>query len=197
VKHVRLSILGPDSLLLSDLCAECPQGPAGCCKAPPEADWSDIGRIVSRGGRDFLLAHLALGNLLPKDRGLALRRVRKREAPTEPKLNKCVFHGPGGCTIDHSKRPATCNYFLCEDAFVAGERADQENGLSKAREARKAHAHLRALYEAWDADLSARIASRYPDGPPFDGAFLDWLGAMFDSFMQDAEKPATGLSVLR
>src|SRR4051794_14499648 len=108
---IRLTVLGESTHLLSTLCAACPQGPAGCCVAPPEYDWSDLGRVVARGGRDFLLAALAARKAEPTRRGLAVRRVRRREGPTLPREAKCVFHGARGCTIDPDRRPATCNYF--------------------------------------------------------------------------------------
>jgi hypothetical protein len=173
---IRLELLGADTHLHSTLCARCPQGPAGCCKAPPEMDWSDIGRVVARGGRDFVLEHIAARRLLPTARGLALARVRKREHPGDPRQSKCVFHGAEGCTIAPARRPATCNYFLCEDAFVAsGERRGNAEALSS----RVAHGRLRFLYDRWDEALSAQIRQQWPEGPPWDAAFLDWLGTEF------------------
>src|SRR5690348_16239953 len=117
---IRIELSGVHTRLCSTLCAECPQGPAGCCVSPPEFDWSDIGRVVSQGGRDWLLEQLAAKNLLPVARGLGLRRELRKESLTAPRENKCVYHGPLGCTITPERRPATCNYFLCEDAFVEG-----------------------------------------------------------------------------
>jgi hypothetical protein len=167
-RMLRLALLGPDSHLGSTLCAACPQGPAGCCVAPPEYDFSDLARVVLHGGRDFLLAELAARRLLPAARGLAVKRVRRRDGPTSPREARCVHHGPRGCTIAPELRPETCNYFLCEDTFVE----------DRAREpaARAAHAALRALYDRWDEELAARIAARYPEGPTWDAGFLDWLG---------------------
>jgi hypothetical protein len=164
---LRLALAGPDSHLGSTLCAACPQGPAGCCVAPPEYDWSDLARVVLHGGRDFLLGELAARRLLPAARGLALRRVRRRDGPTSPREARCVEHGPEGCTIAPELRPETCNYFLCEDAFT----------LDPVREphARAAHAALKTLYERWDGELDALVAARFPEGPPWDGAFLEWL----------------------
>ncbi|MDI1450182.1 hypothetical protein [Polyangium sp. 6x1] len=173
---IRLEVLGPHTLLLSTLCAKCPQGPAGCCKAPPEMDWSDVGRVVAGGGRDFLLARIAKKDLIPTEDGLVLRRVKRREAPTEPMERKCVFHGAGGCTIAPPLRPATCNYFLCEDTFIEG---GERKGERSAVLARQAHGALRATYERWDAELSARVAAGFPEGPAWDAAFLDWLGEAF------------------
>lgn len=175
---IRLQILGAHSQLCSSLCASCPQGPAGCCVAPPEVDWSDVGRIVAGGGRDFLLAAIAAKELLVAEDGLRIRRVKRREARTEPMERKCVFHGAGGCTIAPSMRPATCNYFLCDDAFVEG---GERRGEPAAVLARQAHGVLRRVYEGWDAELSARISTAYPEGPPWDAAFLDWLGERFET----------------
>ncbi|MRG94413.1 hypothetical protein [Polyangium spumosum] len=173
---IRLEVLGPHTQLLSTLCAKCPQGPAGCCKAPPEVDWSDVGRIVAGGGRDFVLARIAAKELIPTERGLVIRRVKRREAKTEPMERKCVFHGALGCTIRPGLRPATCNYFLCEDTFVEG---GERKGEANAARARQAHGALRAAYEQWDAELSAQIAVKYPEGASWNAEFLDWLGEAF------------------
>lgn len=173
---IRLEVIGAHTQLLSTLCAKCPQGPAGCCKAPPEVDWSDVGRIVAGGGRDFVLARMAAKELIPTERGLVIRRVKRREAKTEPMERKCVFHGAGGCTIRPAMRPATCNYFLCEDTFVEG---GERKGEFAAVRAREAHGALRAAYERWDAEMAARITKAFPEGPAWDAAFLDWLGETF------------------
>jgi hypothetical protein len=181
---IRLELKGPHTLLLSSLCARCPQGPTGCCAAPPELDWSDIGRVVALGGRAFLLAQIAAKNLVPAARGLALRRVRTRASSTEPRRARCVFHGPTGCTIAHDLRPATCNYFLCDDAYA--ERDEAGRADPAAPEARRAHEALKRLYEGWDRDLEALVAATWPEGPPWDEAFLDWLGAEMDRRMREA-----------
>lgn len=169
---LRLTLLGADSLLCSELCANCPEGPAGCCVAPPEVDFSDVGRIVGHGGLDFLLSQIALKNLLPTETGLRVRRVKRREASTEPLERKCVFHGKGGCTIRHEFRPATCNYFLCEHAFQKGEGGDSML-------ARRAHGALRAFYERVDAELLEEARKSFPDGIAWNAAFLEWLGERF------------------
>lgn len=187
---LRLTIVGPDSQLGSTLCAACPQGPAGCCVAPPSVDFSDIGRIVARGGRDFLAARIAAKDLIPVEKGLAVRRVKRREAPTEPMERKCVFHGKGGCTIDTSMRPATCNYFLCEDAFTKGATKEATQA------ARNAHAALRALFERWDETLAARIPLAFPEGPSFDLAFLDWLGEAFQELESASKNELSALPVM-
>jgi len=185
---ISLRILGPHTQLGSSLCAECPQGPAGCCVAPPHVDWSDVGRIVAGGGRDFLLARIAKKDLTPAHDGLRVRRVKRREAQTEPLERKCVFHGAGGCTIDTALRPATCNYFLCEDAFVvSGER----KGSREAVQARRTHATLKQAFERWDVVLAARVAEAFPEGPPWDAAFLDWLGEAFEALAEDFEHSST------
>ena len=188
---IHLELLGAHTRLLSPLCARCPQGSAGCCFSPPPVDWSDIGRIVALGGRDFLLARIAAGHLQPTASGLRILRERRRERPTDRRQNKCVFHGAEGCTIDHTRRPATCNYYVCEDTLREGDltrevlhdgsvhdRAapDETSSESNAAAARRAHAALHALYTRWDEALTARIAAGWPEGPPWDAAFLDWLG---------------------
>lgn len=171
---IHLKLAGGDTQLLSSLCASCPQGPTGCCMSPPEYDWSDIGRVVALGGRDWVLEQIALKNLIPSARGLEIRRARRRESNTEPRRNKCVHHGPTGCTIDPSRRPATCNYFLCEDVYVEG---GEKRGDSDAMAARRAHAALIDRYTAYDRQITEEIAVAFPEGVRWDAAFLDWLGA--------------------
>src|SRR5262245_25470840 len=46
---IRLEVLGAHTHLHSTLCRRCPQGPAGCCAAPPAVAWADIGRISALG----------------------------------------------------------------------------------------------------------------------------------------------------
>lgn len=165
---IRLELLREDTRILSTLCAKCPQGPSGCCVAPPEHDWSDLGLAVSHGHRDWLLAQIAERRLVPGARGLAIKLVKRREGPALPRERKCVFHGKEGCTIRFEQRPATCNYFVCEDVFIDG------GGDGPA--ARRAHATLKDAFERWDRALVDEIAARFPDGPTWDAAFLDWLG---------------------
>jgi hypothetical protein len=172
---VRLELLGAHTRLLSDLCARCPHSPYGCCISPPDLDWSDVGRIVALGGRDFLLAQIASKNLVPVGHGLRIRRVRRREGPSLPREHKCVFHGAAGCTIAPDQRPATCNYFLCEDALSAGGDED----AAGRRRAEQAHALLRASYEHLDREIAARVVAEPPDAIRWDANFLDGLGAMF------------------
>jgi len=174
---IRLELLGPHTRLLSNLCARCPQGSAGCCMSPPEVDWSDVGRIVALGGQGFVLEQLAAGNLIPTSSGLRHRRVRRRERPTDPRRMKCVFHGAEGCTIAHEQRPATCNYYLCEDAYADG---GERRGDPDAPAARRAHALLREVVRRWDEEIAGRIAALWPEGPTWDAAFLAWLGEEFE-----------------
>lgn len=173
---IRLELAGAHTRLGSTLCAECPQGPTGCCFSPPEFDWSDIGRVVSLGGRGWLLEQLAAGALFPAARGLQIQRARRRASNAERRRNKCVFHGPEGCTIAPEQRPATCNYFLCEDAFTEGSKLDAQ----EAAQSRRAHAALTAMYARWDEALARELRAAFPEGVSWDAGFLDWLGAAFE-----------------
>jgi hypothetical protein len=176
---ITLASSGLHLRLLSTLCAACPQGPTGCCVSPPRSDFSDLARIVRLGGRDFLLAELAKKNLLPVEGGLEMRKVKKRVSPLEPRKSTCVYHGPRGCTIEHDQRPATCNYFLCDDAYLeGGEPKENPDALA----ARRAHLALRERYAALDAQLDALVRARHAEGPPWDAAFLDWLGEQLARF---------------
>lgn len=184
---LRIEGSGPHAVLLSTLCAECPQGYTGCCAGPPEYDWSDVGRVVAAGGKVFLLACLREGKLVPSPRGLLLRRVRTRSAGTQRRRLKCVHHGEGGCTISQSFRPATCNYYLCDDAFADSEREASGSSLV----CRRIHAWLRGTFEAWDQILAARVREQWPEGPLWDDPFLEWLGARFGELNKQtiAESP--------
>lgn len=168
---LRLVVLGPHTHLLSDVCAACPHSPAGCCIAPPEMDWSDAGRVVALGGAAWLEGEIAARRLLPSASGLRLRKVKAVARPDGPKLAKCTYHAEAGCTIAQDRRPATCNYYVCESVY--------DEGRVSAAPARDAHRRLAAAYAAWDAELAARVAERWPEGAPWDAAFLAWLGEAF------------------
>ena len=171
---IRLEVFGPHTHLVATTCDTCPHNVAGCCVSPPEHGWADVGRVVLGGGREFLLEQLAAKNLTPVARGLALRRVRGRSSVTEPRQNKCVYHGATGCTITSSRRPSTCNYFLCEEAY---RDAGEARGEPEAVRAREAQSALSAQYAQWNRELAGAIAARWPEGPTWDEGFLDWLGA--------------------
>ncbi|MDB4937010.1 MAG: hypothetical protein JWP87_3982 [Labilithrix sp.] len=166
---LRLAVKGPHTVLSSSVCAACPYSPAGCCVAPPRLDLSDVGRIVALGGRDWLLEEIAAKRLVVGARWLSISRPKRPLAVNGPREAACVYHGPTGCTISHDRRAATCNYYVC-DAARAGEH--------EAR-AREVHERLIASFVAWDKTINARIDATWPEGPTFDAAFLDWLGAMF------------------
>ena len=101
-------------------------------------------------------------------RGLFIQRV---EGPAgEPR--RCVFFGPGGCTLPPERRAATCNYYVCEDALAEGG--------AEAPAARRARDTLEDALGKRDREIGARVAERWPEGPPWDEAFLDWLAAELD-----------------
>lgn len=168
---LHLTLAGPDTKLLSSLCAACPYSPAGCCVAPPRLDLSDIGRIVAHGGRDWLLEEIAKKRIALGERWLSVTRPKRPLVPGGAREAACVYHGPTGCTIAHDRRSATCNYYLC-DAARAGSGPDETR-------ARAAHDELVEKFVGWDAEINRRVAERWPAGLTFDAAFLDWLGATF------------------
>lgn len=164
---IRLTIAGASTHIGSTLCGACPQGVTGCCAAPPVVAWADLARIVLLGkqpARDWLLGEVAAGRLLPCGRGLALQRVANPDVATTGRERKCVYHGERGCTIDADLRSATCNYYVCDDAL--------EGQGARARVLRD---RLTDLYGRWDIELGERVRARFPDGPAWDAAFLDWL----------------------
>jgi hypothetical protein len=171
----KLTIAGADTHMTSGVCIQCPHAAAGCCVAPPRYAWADIARIVAHGGAEWLLAALGRGDVTPFREGLTLRRVKARVRPaiTSPRVAKCVFHsGEVGCTIDARQRPATCNYYVCDSVF---EDARKSQGAGAEAAGRDAHAEMVARYTEWDLQLNKWVATRYPDGPPWNQAFLTEL----------------------
>jgi hypothetical protein len=182
---IRLEVFGPHTHLLATTCAACPHNAAGCCVSPPDHGWSDVGRVVIGGGRTFLLEQIAAKNLVPVSRGLAVRRVRGRNSNTAPRQKKCVYHGAEGCTIASSRRPSTCNYYLCEEAH-------RDAGGPDAGDARRAQKALSEHYATWNRELGELVLSIWPEGPPWDAAFLDWLGAETEARMRRASNASLG-----
>lgn len=178
---IRLELAGANTRLHSSLCFQCPHGPTGCCASPPGVDWSDIGRIVTLGGRDWLLEQLSLGNLRPGERGLLLRRVENAEANAGVWPTKCVYHGPQGCTIEPGRRAATCNYYICDDAFL---QAGENQGQPEAVLGREAHHTLMVVYGRWDLEILDRVKERWPGGAPWDAPFLHWVGQEFERLVR-------------
>ena len=54
------------------------------------------------------------------------------------------------------------------------------SALSRAQET------LAALYGGWDRDLAERVATGWPAGPPWDAAFLAWLGSAYERLARRA-----------
>jgi hypothetical protein len=158
----RLTLAGPDTHVLSSLCAACPYAAAGCCVAPPRYSWSDIARVVVHGETEWLVAQVALGHLVPFEHGLSLLR---RVEPGSSEAKKCVFHEDGkGCSIRPEQRPATCNYYVCDRALEDGAKLGYARDVAKTQDVLE---HLVARFVAWDETLAERVR---PEGS--DGAWL-------------------------
>lgn len=168
---IRLELAGANTRIHAALCSACPQGPAGCCAAPPAVAWADLGRIVTLGGAAWLLDELRAGRLRPSPRGLAIQRVAPAEIDGRAWPGRCVYLGATGCTILPERRSATCNYYVCDDALARGD----AEGEAAAREGRAAHEVLEHCYGEWDREIGERVAATWPDGPTWDEAFLQWL----------------------
>jgi hypothetical protein len=175
---LRLALAGPHTVLSSTVCASCPYSPAGCCVAPPRLDLSDIGRVVALGGRDWLLEEIAAKRLVVGKRWLFVARPKRPLVPGGPREAACVYHGPTGCTIPHERRSGTCNYYVCDAA-----RAGQNDARG-----REVHDELVASFVRWDAAINERLDETWPEGPTFDAAFLDWLGATFTELTRPAPR---------
>ncbi|WP_437677410.1 hypothetical protein [Sorangium sp. So ce131] len=188
---IRLELAGAHTRVHATLCSACPQGPTGCCASPPGVEWSDIGRIVSLGGAGWLLEQMAAGTLRPGRRGLLILRVAPEGEGGQALPKRCAFHGPEGCTIPPSRRAATCNYYVCDDAFAHG---GESRGDAEALAGRRAHDALVALYGEWDIELADRIRASWPGAPPWDRGFLDWLGREYDRRAAEATARLAALS---
>ena len=173
---IRLVVANEHTAILSTLCVQCPHSPAGCCTAPPRVDLSDIARIVRLGGRDWLLAEIEAGRLVVRERWLVTGRRKKVPRAGAPRVAVCVYHGNQGCTISPERRAATCNYYVCEEALARGG--------PDAPRAREVHADLVERFGRWDAELVRQVDARWPNGPSFDAAFLDWLGAAYAALVE-------------
>lgn len=52
---------------------------------------------------------------------------------------------------------------------------------------------LMALYGRWDIDLKERVEARWPKGPPWDEAFLDWVGEEYRRQVRGARRELKAL----
>jgi hypothetical protein len=183
----RLALAGPDTHVLAGLCTACPYGSAGCCVAPPPYAWSDLARVVGHDGISWLEVQIACGNLVSVARGFSIRRVAAngREGSAT-----CVFHEEGrGCTIAPTQRPATCNYYVCDEALASGRLS---NGAASIDATKSALADLLGQFVQWDTQMAAYVEAFYPGGPTYDRAFFEGLRSTFQSIAA-----APGLSCAR
>ncbi|WP_438017935.1 hypothetical protein WMF18_02095 [Sorangium sp. So ce315] len=187
---IRLELAGAHTRVHSTLCGACPQGPAGCCASPPGVEWSDVGRIVSLGGAGWLFEQMAAGSLRPGQRGLLILRVEPQDGEGRALPKRCAFHGREGCTIPPQRRAATCNYYVCDDAFAHG---GELRGDPEALAGRRAQDALVDLYGRWDLELAALIREGWPDGPPWNQDFLDWLGREYERLASTAASTVPAL----
>lgn len=176
---LRLAVAGAHTTILSSLCRACPHSRAGCCVAPPRLAWSDLGRVVALGGRDWLLGEIAAGRLVPAPRGAAWLVIRRGSAASGDETTRaCVYLGPNGCTLPLHRRSATCNFYVCEDAIAAGG--------PEGERARSLNFEMVEALVRMDAEVDRRFAARWPDSPvTFDAALLDWVGATFEELAHD------------
>ncbi|APR84066.1 Hypothetical protein A7982_09415 [Minicystis rosea] len=54
--------------------------------------------------------------------------------------------------------------------------AGEPRGDADAKAARRALDALVDTLGRWDREIGELVAARFPEGPPWDEAFLDWLG---------------------
>lgn len=171
---IRLKLDGAHTRIHAELCAQCPHNAAGCCAAPPALAWTDIGRIASLSGIAFLLGELESGRLKPSPLGLAIQRQASGELSGISMPARCIYLSKTGCVLEEGQRSATCNYYVCEEAL-------NEGGSAKnIKKTRLAYETLSTLYAQWDMELGKSVHSRYPQGPPWDRAFLMELKEAFE-----------------
>lgn len=155
---LRVLNSGADTIILTSLCSRCPHGPKGCCVVPPRLALADIARIVHHDGRAWLQGEVAAGRIVAKGSFMILTRP----------AGACVYLGDEGCTITHEKRPATCNFYVCEQAVDGGD--------DTADAARQTRDRLERELAQRDADLLALLSQRAPNGIAFDEETLVFLG---------------------
>lgn len=175
---VRLHLDGAHTRIHAELCIQCPHNPAGCCAAPPAVAWTDIGRIASLAGIDFLLTELEHGRLKPSPLGLSIQRQPASSLMDRAMPARCIYLGPAGCTLGEHQRSATCNYYICEEALAEG------GPVKTMKQAKRAHESLSAFYAQCDLELGQLVHSRHPDGPPWDRAFLVGLKEGFEQILR-------------
>ncbi len=146
-------------------------------------DFVDAARVVRGGHGAFLLEKIRDKSLLISENGLTLRRKKGRASREEPRRQACVFHGPAGCTILEAQRPATCNYYVCDDVYREGI---ESGGGALVEEAKSVHRRLAAQNAAWEEALRQWVCAEHPDGPPWDEAFLHGLARRFDELLRDS-----------
>ena len=125
------------------------------------------------------------GTSSPRRRAAILRSLQASpsgssaaaESADTPRRSKCVYHRLGGCTVPPSRRSATCNYFLCADAFAEG---GEPKGDPVALKARAIVDDLRPRYTRYDEEIAARFALAWPEWM-WDAPLLDWLGQAFEA----------------
>jgi hypothetical protein len=117
-----------------------------------------------------------------------LKRVKARVTGDvrSPRVAKCIFHeGGSGCTITADRRPATCNYYVCESVY---EKAEREGHLDEVARARTNHDALVERFVAWDEALALHVKANYPDGVRYDATFLDALAETFAELRARTER---------
>lgn len=176
---IRLKLDGAHTRIHAELCTQCPHSAAGCCAAPPAVAWTDIGRIASLNGIAFLLIELESGRLRPSPLGLAIQRQAPGELSGISMPARCIYLSKTGCVLEEGQRSATCNYYVCEEALNEG------GGPKHIQKTRRAYETLSALYAQWDIALGKSVHSRYPQGPPWDRAFLMELKEAFEELLKD------------
>ena len=58
---------------------------------------------------------------------------------------------------------------------------------------REAHATLMALYGRWDLEFLEAIAARWGGAPPWDAAFLDWVGEEYRRLVRRSRRDLKSL----
>jgi hypothetical protein len=88
------------------------------------------------------------------------------------------------------QRSATCNYYLCDDAFALAENEGELGVIS----VKHAHDRIAEFLGGCDMELSVRVAERFPEGPVWDEAFLDWLAGELDEVLRGSSLSSRDVS---
>jgi hypothetical protein len=92
-----------------------------------------------------------------------------------------VVRYPADQALDYDALEAIAAQHIPARGFSEAGEAD---GEPAAVSGRKAHEALMSLYGRWDLELADKVSARFPNGPPWDADFLEWLGREYTGLLR-------------